>query len=54
MSMTIGEKLLTLSAEYSDAVAQTDVAYFGGVTKLREPAVIAAEYEAELRSVRTS
>lgn len=49
--MTIGEKLLNLTAEYAAAVDAESYAHLGGVSALRAPVDIAAEYEDALRSL---
>lgn len=51
--MTTGEILLNLSAEYQDAVKARgdDWGLGGGDHVTREPSVIAAEYEAALKSL---
>lgn len=43
--MTPGEKLLNLTIEYQQAVASADWPQYEG-EPMREPAIIAAEYEA--------
>lgn len=48
-SMTIGEKLLNLTAEYN--LAMESRAYDMGTPSGREPSVIAAEYENSLREL---
>lgn len=50
--MTLGEKLLELTAEYQRAVAGADWPQYGGKPE-REPAAIAAEYEATVRELLT-
>lgn len=50
--MTLGEKLLNLSAEYQKSVASREAgAIYGGVDVGREPSVIAAEYENVIREM---
>lgn len=50
--MTLGEKLLNLSAEYQKSTASRESGdAYGGVPAGREPAVIAAEYEASIREL---
>lgn len=53
MPMTIGEKLLELSAEYQQAKAVRDTygQQYGGDLEGREPSVIAADYEQALREL---
>lgn len=50
--MTIGEKLLNLTIEYSHSVEAR--AHGMGTPAGREPAVIAADYEAGLRELLAS
>ena len=50
--MTLGEKLLNLTAEYSRSVESRE--YGMGNPAGREPSVIAAEYEGALRELLSS
>lgn len=54
--MTLGEKLLDLSAEYQRAKAVRDGwdQQYGGALSGREPSEIAADYEAALRELLTT
>lgn len=49
--MTIGERLLNLTAEYNNSVESREHSHLGGNPIGREPKVIAADYETVLREL---